>query len=89
VYDFRFPWVRKSALFGRIVFRSAYHDCCIQQDMPHGRHILQHHSNAKRSNDLQRGVKIAVLRQRNQILKKVYQQWCHSRLQEDLVFTLS
>jgi hypothetical protein len=48
--------------------RITYHNGCIEQDMPHCGHILQHHGNPERSNYFERSMEVIVLRQCNEIL---------------------
>jgi hypothetical protein len=47
----------------------AYHDGCVKQDVPHCWHVLQHHRDSQRSDDLQSGVEIAVFWQCDEVLE--------------------
>jgi hypothetical protein len=62
----------RSARLGPLAFGVlliAYHDGCIKQDVPHRRHILQHHGNPEWSNNLERCMEIVILWQRDEVLR--------------------
>jgi hypothetical protein len=89
VYDLRLPWVHRSArldqpLFGLLLV--AYHDGCIEQNMPHCGHILQHHGNPERSDYFERSVEVIVLWQCDEVLQTSISH--RAGLGEGLILTL-
>jgi hypothetical protein len=45
-----------------------YHDCCIQQNVSHGRNVLQHHTDSKWPDNLQSLMQILIFGQSDHIL---------------------